>query len=156
MNDCLGLLLTTAAATTVAATVGGVVAARPRLVKAAAIALLFAVALIGSLNQPAIAAVNDAALNQDQKEFQDALRTNPKGTQYVGLEYAPASQSMSDRQIEDKIRSNAPEDLKLSVSSGSVRVSGRVADRQRAQELVRNIKDIPGVHEVSYDLGLDS
>jgi uncharacterized membrane protein YhiD involved in acid resistance len=136
---------------------GVIVTALPRYVKAGAIATIFSIAIIFSLSQSALAAVNEDVLTQEKQELHENLKTAPQGTQYQGLEYArQKGEPLSDRQIESRVRSKAPNDIRLSVSNGSVRISGRVSDRQQAQKLVEDIKAIPGVHEVSYDLGLDN
>jgi len=128
----------------------------PRYAKVSLLAAtLFAFSTM-SFSQPSLADVNENALTQDKQELKQTLRTSPSGTQYQGLEYVKdIGQSQSDRQIESEIRSKAPNNLKLSVSSGSVRLSGRVQNRQAAQNLIQEVKNIQGVHEVSYDLGLE-
>lgn len=61
---------------------------------------------------------------------------------------------LGDQEITDRVNSQVPETLKISVSNGSVRLSGKVSDRDTAQAIVEEVKSIPGVHEVAYDLGL--
>jgi hypothetical protein len=128
----------------------------PRYAKVSFLAVTLFVVSALSFSQPSLADANDNALTQNQQKFQETLRTSPSGTQYQGLEYVTdVGELQSDRQIEREIRSKAPNNLKLSVSSGSVRLSGRVQNREAAQDLVQEIKNISGVHEVSYDLGLE-
>lgn len=138
-------------------TIGMITLALPRPIKASLLAATFLAVIVGIFSQPVLADVNEEALTEEQQKFQETLRTSPSGTQYQGLEYATTrGEPLSDRQIENEIRSKAPSGLKFAVSNGSVRLSGRVSDRQAAQNLIKSIKEIPGVHEVSYDLGLDS
>jgi len=109
-----------------------------------------------SVTQPALAAaVDDNVLTEGQKALNENLKTTPNGNQYQGIEYPDAKGTpLSDKQITERIKDEIPAGLKLSVASGSVRLSGKVSDRSTAQEIVQDIKEIPGVHEVSYDLGL--
>ena len=96
-------------------------------------------------------------LTEGQKALNENLKTTPQGNQYQGIEYSQVKGApLSDQQITERIKDEIPENLKLSVASGSVRLSGKVSDRRTAQEIVQDIKEIPGVHEVSYDLGLAS
>ena len=111
--------------------------------------------IVGGLAQPALAAAaNDNALSQEQKALNEELRTDPAGVQYEGIEYPQVTGTpLSDRQITARIYNNAPDNLKVSVASGAVRLSGTVRDMGTAQRIVQNVREIPGVHEVSYDLG---
>lgn len=118
-------------------------------------AVCLAVLLVG-FTQPAVAgAVQGDALTQGQKELNETLQTTPQGTQYQGIEYADAKGTpLGDQEITDRVKSKIPKELKVSVSNGSVRLSGEVADRGTAQAIVDDVQKIPGVHEVAYDLGL--
>ena len=120
-------------------------------------ATLLAVTLTGFTQPTLAAAVNDNVLTKGQKALNENLKTTPQGNQYQGIEYPEAEGApLSDQQITKRIKDEIPEGIKLSVASGSVRVSGKVSNRRTAQEIVQDIKGIPGVHEVSYDLGLAS
>lgn len=112
--------------------------------------------VLSGFTQPAIAAaVNGDTLTSGQKELSETLQTTPTGDQYQGIEYADAKgTALGDQEITNRVESNAPKGLKVSVSNGSVRLSGKVADRSTAQAIVDDIKAIPGVHEIAYDLGL--
>ena len=116
---------------------------------------LIASVIVGGFAQPALAAAaNDNALSQEQQALNEELRTDPAGVQYEGIEYPNVTGTpLSDRQITARIYNNAPDDLRVSVSSGAVRLSGTVRDMGTAQQIVQNVREIPGVHEVSYDLG---
>ncbi|WP_081972757.1 BON domain-containing protein [Leptolyngbya sp. KIOST-1] len=118
-------------------------------------ATCLAVVLVG-FTQPAVAgAVNGDALTGGQKDLNETLQTTPQGNQYQGIEYADAKGTpLGDQEITDRVKGKVPNELKVSVSNGSVRLSGKVADRGTAQAIVDDIKAIPGVHEVAYDLGL--
>lgn len=130
----------------------------PRRAKLGALTLVFLMVTLGGVSQPSMAAaVDDDVLSSGQKALNENLKTTPHGSQYQGIEYPKTKgEPLSDRQITRKIRNEAPSNLKLSVSNGSVRISGEVSDRGTAQRLVQDIKEIPGVHEISYDLGLTS
>lgn len=111
-----------------------------------------------SIAQPALAAAaNDNTLSEGQKALNETLKTTPKENQYQGIEYPQVTgEPLSDREITRKVRNEVPSNLKVSVSNGSVRLSGKVSDRRTAQRIVQDVKEIPGVHEISYDLGLSS
>lgn len=111
--------------------------------------------VVGGFAQPAsAAAANDDSLSEGQKALNEELRTDPAGVQYEGIEYPQVDGTpLSDREITARIYNNAPDNLKVSVASGAVRISGTVENKEVAKEIVQNIREIPGVHEVSYDLG---
>lgn len=121
------------------------------------IAALFTV-MLSFATQPAFAAAaNDNVLSEGQQQLHETLKTDPGGNQYQGIEYPQVTgEPLSDREITQRIENEVPSDIKLSVSNGAVRVSGQVNNRDVAQRIVQDIKEIPGVHEVSYDLGLSS
>lgn len=122
--------------------------------KASAVFALVASIVVGGFAQPTIAAAaNDNALSEGQKALNEELRTDPGGVQYEGIEYPQATGTpLSDREITARIYHNAPDHLKVSVSNGAVRLSGPVASKSEAKQIVQNVREIPGVHEVSYDL----
>ena len=120
-------------------------------------AAFFAATLMGFAQPATAAAVDDNALSEGQKALNETLKTTPQGNQYQGIEYPQVTGTpLSDQQMTENIKGEIRENLKLSVSSGAVRVSGKVSDQRTAQRIVQDIKEIPGVHEVSYDLGLAS
>jgi hypothetical protein len=120
-------------------------------------AAFLAITLTGFTQPSLAAAVDDNVLTEGQKALNENLKTTPQGNQYQGIEYPQVKGApLSDQQIAERIKDEIPEGLKLSVASGSVRLSGKVSDRRTAQEIVQDIKEIPGVHEISYDLGLAS
>jgi len=113
--------------------------------------------LLGGVASPAnAAAVDSAVLSEEQATLNETLRETPQGNQYQGIEYTQPQGSLSDRKITRRVRKELPEDVKLSVSNGSVRLSGEMPDLEFAKRVIEDIKTIPGVHEVSYDLGLAS
>ncbi len=125
-----------------------------------AIALISAAMLLFLHAQPAQAAMatNENATSPGQAEFEEkSLKINPAGRHYSGLEYVKETNSgqmaYSDTKIERKIKS-IDSRLTAGVVNGSVIVSGRVADKATAQDVVEKVKSIPGVHEVTFDLGL--
>ncbi|HZG40652.1 MAG TPA: BON domain-containing protein [Nodosilinea sp.] len=128
----------------------------PQAGKASLVVLTCLAVVLVSFNQPALAgAVNGAALSNEQKDLNETLQTTPNDNQYQGIEYADVKGTpLGDQEITDRVESKAPEELKVSVSNGSVRLSGKVEDRDTAQAIIEDVKSIPGVHEVTYDLGL--
>lgn len=101
---------------------------------------------------------NDRALSKEQKALDKNLRLNPEGTQYTGLESIQRQSSgkqLNDAQIKEAIRSNVRGDLVVDVTNGSVMLTGRVEDKETAQAIVEQVKQIPGVQEISFSLGLE-
>jgi osmotically-inducible protein OsmY len=127
-------------------------------VKSGALAALLLTATFSFTAQPVLAAAaNDNVLSEGQKNLHETLKTTPNGNQYQGIEYPQVDgEPFSDREITQRIEKEVPGNIKLSVSNGAVRLSGQVNNREVAQRIVQDIKEIPGVHEVSYDLGLSS
>ncbi|QIZ72800.1 BON domain-containing protein [Oxynema aestuarii] len=127
-------------------------------------ALLSVVVLMATSAFPAIAhtqvaalGASDSALNSRQKQAEETLKLSPEKTQYKGIEYVrrnTGGQPLSDREIQTKISSDISENLVANVSSGAVILSGTVQDRQTAKDIVREVKNIPGVHQVTFELGL--
>ncbi|MEQ9239148.1 MAG: BON domain-containing protein [Coleofasciculus sp. E2-BRE-01] len=108
---------------------------------------------------PPQAAVDSSSSQNSQVEQQERekLTTSAAGNQYQGIEYIESSQGgkeLTDSQIQDKI-SDISENLVAGVSSGAVRLTGTVKDQATARKLVEKIKDIPGVHEITFDLALE-
>lgn len=128
----------------------------------AAIPMLVAMLLVlSSLAPSAQAAAADATVavarraGQSTEALDQGRTKTGVGTQFQGLEYPDAKGTpLSDRAISQRVRAKAPDTLVMSVSNGSVRLSGEVTDRQTAEEIVEMVKAIPGVHEVAYDIGL--
>jgi uncharacterized membrane protein YhiD involved in acid resistance len=120
-------------------------------------AAVLTVMLIGFAQPASAAAVNDNVLTKGQETLNEVLKTTPGGNQYQGIEYAETKGApLSDREITKRVEKTIPEQLKLSVSNGSVRLSGTVYDRGTIQNIIEDVKAIPGVHEVSYDIGLEN
>jgi hypothetical protein len=121
------------------------------------VALLLFNSSASALAQSQIAALgaSDSTVSIDE----DSLKTNPGGGHYSGLEYAKRSESyenpVSDNVIEKSIKSEIDDEVVVAVANGSVRLSGRVEDKQEAKNLISKIKEIPGVHEITFDLGLE-
>ncbi len=128
----------------------------PKTGQASLVALTCLTVVLASFTQPALAgAVSGDVLTNDQKELNDTLKSAPTDNQYQGIEYADVKGTpLGDQEITDRVEGAVPENLKVSVSNGSVRLTGKVADRSAAQAIVDDVKAIPGVHEVAYDLGL--
>ncbi len=128
----------------------------PKVGQASLVALTCLAIGLGGLSQPALAgAVNGDVLTKDQQQLNERLQTTPNENQYQGIEYADVKGTpLGDQDITDLVKGTVPKELKVSVSNGSVRLSGKVDDRSTAQAIVNDVKAIPGVHEVSYDLGL--
>ncbi len=128
----------------------------PKTGQAGLVALTCLAVVLAGFTQPALAgAVNGDALTGGQKELNQTLKATPNDNQYQGIEYADVKGTpLGDQEITDRVEGAVPENLKVSVSNGSVRLTGKVADRSAAQAIIDDVKAIPGVHEVAYDLGL--
>ncbi|MDC0832794.1 hypothetical protein AY599_21940 [Leptolyngbya valderiana BDU 20041] len=121
--------------------------------------------LAGTGSLPALASTDIAALGaksdtleQGQQQLEEDLKLTPTGGQYSGIEYAKGAERgepMTDRKIRETILSDTSEDLTVNVASGSVILSGTVRDKDRAREIVDEIKEISGVHEITFELGLE-
>ncbi|MDY7021710.1 MAG: BON domain-containing protein [Cyanobacteriota bacterium] len=108
---------------------------------------------LGALGTP------DSVLKSPQQQQLDQrLKLNPGGGQYSGVEYVEenrdGSEALSDRQIRDTIKSNIQEDLVAMVANGSVILSGTVENQAQAQKIIEEVKAIPGVREITFELGL--
>jgi hypothetical protein len=110
---------------------------------------------------PAFAAPPQAAVDSSQGSQQpnnEKVTTSAAGNQYQGIEYVEPSRGgkeLSDSQIQDKIESDISENLVAGVASGAVRLTGTVKDQATARKFIDQIKDIPGVHEITFDLALE-
>lgn len=112
------------------------------------------------LAAPHLAALgsNDSALTQEQKALDKNLRLNPEATQYTGLESVQQQGSnlrLNDTAIKEVILSDVRGDLVVDVTNGSVMLTGRVEDKETAQAIVEQVKQIPGVREITFSLGLE-
>ncbi|MEQ9552532.1 MAG: BON domain-containing protein [Coleofasciculus sp. G3-WIS-01] len=111
-----------------------------------------------ALAAPPQAAVDSAQNSQQQQQEREKLTTSAVGSQYQGIEYVESSKGgneLSDSQIQDKIKSDISENLVAGVASGAVRLTGTVKDQATARKIVEKVKDIPGVHEITFDLALE-
>jgi DNA replicative helicase MCM subunit Mcm2 (Cdc46/Mcm family) len=130
--------------------------------------LVMLVSLIGmicghslvAIAAPQLAAMGaiDNALDQRQRILDEKLKLDPTKLRYRGLEYVqfqPQDERLSDVQIKSTIKSDINSDIVVAVATGSVQVFGNVANIDVAREVVTQIKAIPGVREVMFDLGLE-
>jgi len=75
------------------------------------------------------------------------------GSQYQGLTHPEAKGTpLGDEDIERRIDAKVPNTIVYSVSNGSVRISGQVRDRRTAEKIVEDVQNIPGIHELAYDI----
>jgi len=145
-------------------TIGGILFLSNRSNFLRSAALFLGVLLFVSSNSlpafatPHLAALGSAekALNPGQQQLEKNLKVTPEGAQYSGLEYVKESKAspLSDAQIRDRIE-NIEDDLVANVASGSVILSGTVEDKQTARKIVEKVKEIPGVHEITFELALE-
>ncbi|MBD1874415.1 BON domain-containing protein [Nodosilinea sp. FACHB-131] len=128
----------------------------PKVGQSSLIAMACLAVMLVGFTQPAFAgAVNGAALTDEQKDLNETLQSTPNDSQYEGIEYADVKGTpLGDQDITDRVESKVPDTIKISVSNGSVRLSGKVKSRDTARAIIEDVKSIPGVHEVSYDIGL--
>ena len=129
--------------------------------------LLGTVILSYSSSFPAIAATdlaalgaNENTLTPEQQQIEEDLKVTPGGGHYSGIEYADRTtgveKAVSDDSIEKSIKAYTSDNVVVAVANGSVRLSGRVKDKQTAQDIVEQTKAIPGVFEITFNLGLDN
>ncbi|GAB4537995.1 MAG: hypothetical protein Tsb0014_27270 [Pleurocapsa sp.] len=131
-------------------------------------AILLGVAIVSySTNFPALAATDSVQpgaiknfVSEEEQTLQENLNLTPNGGHYSGLEYADETQGVeqvfSDESIEQTIEKYSSDNLTVAVANGSVRLSGRVKDKDVARHIIDKTKDIPGVREVTFNLGLDN
>mgnify|MGYP001800064621 CR=1 FL=1 len=100
---------------------------------------------------------SDSSVTQGQDQFEESLKLDPTGGHYAGIEYSDKSvrRQPTDQEILTEIESHVPKSVVIAVSNGSVRLSGRASDRATAEGIVESVKEVSGVHEVAFDLGLD-
>lgn len=119
--------------------------------------LLFFTSVAPALAQTQIAALGaqDETVSRDETD----LKVNPGGGHYTGLEYAKQPKAgeafLNDDDIQEKIESQVNDNVTVAVANGSVRLTGRVNSEKDARQLVEEVKEIPGVHEITFDLGLN-
>jgi hypothetical protein len=85
------------------------------------------------------------------------LQATTSAGKYIGLEYVQGVSSENakgDQEIINTIK-DMDDSLVVQSSNGSVFLSGTVNNRQTARSLVDSTKKIPGVIQVSYELGLE-
>ena len=137
---------------------------------ASTIALLSTVIFAYSFNSlPALATPSLAALGardsaisqpQQQRSLEEDLKLTPGGGHYSGIEYsartAAEENPLSDETIKQSIEPYTSDNLIVSVTNGAVKLSGRVKDKEIARHVVEEIKEIPGVHEITLDIGLEN
>ncbi len=105
-------------------------------------------------NQIAALGARDETVSADETD----LKLNPGAGHYSGLEYAERTNEVqnpvSDEVIKQTIDKKADDGVVFAVSNGSVRLSGQIDNKEDAENLISQIKEIPGVHEITFDLGL--
>jgi uncharacterized membrane protein YhiD involved in acid resistance len=131
--------------------------------------LVILVSLIGivcghglvAIAAPQLAAMGaiDNALDQRQRILDEKLKLDPTKLRYRGLEYVQfqaEDERLSDVQIKSTIKSDINSNIVVAVASGSVQIFGNVPNIDVAREVVTQIKAVPGVREVMFDLGLET
>lgn len=132
------------------------------------IVVLLGITILGYTNSiPAIAATdlaalgaNENTLTPEQQQIEEDLKITPGGGHYSGIEYADhttgVKKAVSDDSIEESIKAYTGDNVVMAVANGSVRFSGRVKDKETAQDIIEQTKAIPGVFEITFNLGLDN
>jgi hypothetical protein len=99
-------------------------------------------------------------VTKEQQSLQKDLNLTPGGDHYSGIEYADRTKELdkaaSDESIKETIEEYSSDNLIVGVTNGSVRLSGRVKNQDVARHILEQTKAIPGVHEITFDLGLDN
>jgi hypothetical protein len=102
----------------------------------------------------------DFIATQNQQQLQEDLRLTPDGGHYSGIEHAQPTteelKAVNDDTIKQSIETYTSNNVIVSVANGSVRLSGRVKDKELAQQIVKQALATPGVYEITFDLGLDN
>ena len=143
-----------------------VVAGKKRLFHSTAV--LLSIAILSYYNSlPAMAATESATpgaikrfVSNEQQELEEDLNLTPGGGHYSGIEHAERTtgveKAVSDSSIESTIEKYSSDYLTVAVANGSVKLSGQVKDKEIARHIVNQVKEIPGVYEVTYNLGLEN
>jgi hypothetical protein len=148
---------------TVSAIIGlGIITNQRQWLRHSILAIL-GIAMIGYFsNVPALAALenSDRQMSQEQRVLEENLKLTPDGGHYSGIEYAErttgAQKPVNDDTIQNTIEAYTSDNVIVAVANGSVRLSGRVKNKEVAQHIVDQTKTIPGVHEITFNLGLDN
>ena len=131
-------------------------------------AVLLGIVILSYFNSiPALAATDSAKpgaikdfVGEEQQALQENLNITPDGGHYSGIEYADRTQgvekAISDESIEQTLEEYSSDNLTVAVANGSVRLSGRVKDKDVARHIIEQTKAIPGVHEITFNLGLEN
>lgn len=131
-------------------------------------AILLGITILGySTTFPALASTDSVKpgaiksfVSEEQQALQEDLNLTPDGGHYSGIEYADRTegveQAVSDEVIEKTIEEYSSDNLTVAVANGSVRLSGRVKDKDVARHIIEQTKAIPGVHEITFNLGLNN
>ena len=131
-------------------------------------AILLGIAILGYSNTfPALAATDSLRpgaiknfVSEQQQSLQEELNITPDGGHYSGIEECDLTrgveQAVSDESIEQTLEQYSSDNLIVAVANGSVRLSGRVKDKDVARHIVEQTKAIPGVYEVTFNLGLEN
>ncbi len=131
-------------------------------------AILLGIAIFSFSNSfPALAATDAVQpgtiknfVSEEQQALPEDLNITPDGSHYSGIEYADRTQgveqAVSDEVIEETIEEYSNDNLTIAVANGSVRLSGRVKDKDVARHIIEQTKEIPGVHEITFNLGLEN
>ncbi len=117
-----------------------------------------------ALATPSLAALGarDSAIHESQQTMEEDLKLTPGGGHYSGIEYSDSARtaenqpSVSDQTIQQSIEPYTNDNLIVSVTNGAVKLSGRVENKEVARHVVEEIKEIPGVHEITFDIGLEN
>lgn len=97
---------------------------------------------------------------QNKQQLQEDLRLTPDGSYYSGIEHAQPNikelKAVDDDIIKQSIEAYTSNNVIVSVANGSVRLSGRVKDKDVALQYVEQALAIPGVYEITFNLGLNN
>ncbi|MBE9048497.1 BON domain-containing protein [Pleurocapsales cyanobacterium LEGE 10410] len=99
-------------------------------------------------------------VSEEQQELEEDLNLTPGGNHYSGIEHVDRTSAnetaASDEAIEQTLEEFSSDDLTIAVANGSVRLSGKVENKEIARHVIEQTKNIPGVYEVTFDLGLEN
>lgn len=102
---------------------------------------------------------NTLVATQNEQKTSENLRLTLDGNHYSGVERPRRNieviEVVNDNTIEKSIETYTTDRIIVSVADGSVSLSGQVQNLDVAQNVVEQVKAIPGVSEVTFNFSLD-
>lgn len=108
--------------------------------------------------EPTTSGAIDNFVTEEQQQLDEDFNLTPDGGHYSGVEHIDRytdEKTVSDESIEQSIEPYIGDNVIVSVANGSVRFSGRVQNKDVARHIIEQTKALPGVHEITFNLGLE-